>query len=79
MLHGSGLRLLECLSLRVKDVDLDRRQIMVRRGKGGKDRPALLPDRVREELKLQIELVAKRHRAALAGGRARWTCRMRCG
>jgi integron integrase len=37
-MYGSGLRLLECLTLRVKDVDLDRREIVVRGGKGGKDR-----------------------------------------
>ncbi|MDC0683122.1 phage integrase N-terminal SAM-like domain-containing protein [Sorangium sp. wiwo2] len=43
LLYGSGLRLLEALSIRVQDVDLDRRQIMVRRGKGQHDRPALLP------------------------------------
>lgn len=45
ILYGSGLRLLECLSLRIKDVDLERRQLMVRRGKGDHDRPALLPAR----------------------------------
>ncbi len=56
LLYGSGLRLLECLELRVKDVDLARRQIIVRRGKGQKDRAvplpeavtALLPDHLRE-------------------------------
>jgi integrase len=43
ILYGSGLRLLECLSVRVKDVDLERRLIMVRRGKASHDRAALLP------------------------------------
>ncbi len=43
LLYGSGLRLNECLQLRVKDVDLERRQITVRSGKGGKDRVTLLP------------------------------------
>ena len=43
LLYGSGLRLLECLRLRVKDIDLDYRQILVRQGKGNKDRVTLLP------------------------------------
>ena len=42
--YGSGLRLLECLSLRVKDVDLVRRELRIRRGKGQKDRVTMLPD-----------------------------------
>ena len=46
LLYGSGLRLLECLELRVKDVDPGRRQIIVRRGKGEKDRAVPLPDAV---------------------------------
>src|SRR5262249_504156 len=54
LLYGSGLRLLECLSIRVKDVDLERHQIMVRRGKGEKDRAALLPARVRPDLAAQL-------------------------
>jgi len=69
ILYGSGLRLLECVSIRIKDVDLERRQIMVRRGKGQHDRPALLPVRVRDALSAQIEVVAERHRAELAAGR----------
>jgi integron integrase len=44
LLYGSGLRLLEALRLRVKDVDLVRREIVVRRGKGAKDRVTVLPD-----------------------------------
>ena len=69
LLYGSGLRLLECLALRVKDVDLERKQLMVRRGKGDKDRPALLPERVREGLRAQLDLVARQHRAELGAGR----------
>ena len=45
MMYGSGLRVLECVSLRVKDIDLDRHEIIVRHGKGGKDRRTPLPDR----------------------------------
>jgi integron integrase len=69
MLRGSGLRLLECLALRVKDVDLDRRQITVRRGKGSHDRAVLLPVRVRDGLRAQLDEVARRHRAELEAGR----------
>jgi integrase len=69
LLHGCRLRLNECLSLRYKDVDFERRQMMVRRGKGSKDRPALLPEQVREDLRAQLLLVEKRHRAELAAGR----------
>ena len=47
LLYGSGLRLTECLELRVKDLDLERRQIIVRRGKGDKDRAVPLPESVR--------------------------------
>src|SRR5207253_8506634 len=61
----------EALSLRVKDIDFERRQIMIRRAKGDKDRPALLPARVIAELKHQVECVEKRHRAALRGGQGR--------
>jgi len=46
LMYGSGLRLLEALTLRVKDVDFPGRQITVRRGKGGKDRVTMLPDGV---------------------------------
>ena len=43
MLYGLGLRLLECLRLRIKDLDIDRRQLIVREGKGNRDRATLLP------------------------------------
>ena len=50
LLYGAGLRLQECLELRVKDLDFERREITVRRGKGQKDRRVMLPDAVREVL-----------------------------
>lgn len=50
-LYGSGLRLRECLKLRVKDIDFDCRQILVREGKGAKDRVTMLPGSVVEPLK----------------------------
>jgi integron integrase len=68
LLYGSGLRLGEAVALRVKDVDLERHQITVRRGKGAKDRPALLPSRAHDRLREQLDAVAQRHRAALAVG-----------
>lgn len=57
LLYGSGLRLLKCLRLRVHDIEFDRRQIMVRDGKEGKDRVTVLPDPVAEPLRRQIEKV----------------------
>jgi integron integrase len=47
LMYGAGLRLMECLRLRVKDVDFERGQLMVRDGKGGKDRAVMLPESVR--------------------------------
>ncbi len=57
MLYGSGMRLNECLSLRVKDVDLDLKTITVRDGKGEKDRITVLPDKLTTELKFHINKV----------------------
>jgi integrase len=54
MLYGSGLRLLECRQIRVKDVDLDRRQVVVREGKGDKDRVTVLPARLRGAFEAQV-------------------------
>jgi integrase len=44
LMYGTGMRLMECVSLRVKDVDFDRRETVIRQGKGGKDRITMLPD-----------------------------------
>ena len=64
LLYGSGLRLQELITLRVKDLDLERRQITVREGKGRKDRLTVLPTRSREALLRHLERV----RTALGGG-----------
>jgi integron integrase len=55
LLYGTGMRLMECARLRVKDVDFDRQEIIVRNGKGGKDRRVPLPRRVRESLQQAVE------------------------
>lgn len=54
ILYGTGLRLRECLTLRVKDVDFDRNILIVRCGKGGKDRLVMLPRPIRESLRAQL-------------------------
>ncbi len=63
LLYGSGLRLMEAIRLRVKDVDFDYRQIVVRSGKGAKDRVTPLPSRIEPELRAQIDAVALQHAA----------------
>ena len=59
LLYGAGLRLQECLELRVKDLDFDRGQILVRRGKGGKDRSVPLPGRSVAALRAQLDVVRR--------------------
>lgn len=61
LLYGAGLRLSECCNLRVKDVDFLRSQLTIRRGKGGIDRAAVFPESIREKLREQLDLVAKKH------------------
>ena len=68
LLYGSGLRLLECLRLRVQDVDLARREITVRRGKGGKDRRTMLPEACVMALRQQLEAARVVHRRDLDDG-----------
>jgi integron integrase len=71
LLYGSGLRLLECLRLRIKDIDPQRNEITVRDGKGGKDRVTMLPTAVREPLLTQLEKVRRQHAKDLACGLGR--------
>jgi integron integrase len=63
LLYGSGLRLLECCSLRVKDLDLDRGEIRVRRGKGARDRVTMLPQLLVEPLRVHLRETHVRMRA----------------
>src|SRR5690606_14946667 len=69
LLYGAGLRLLEALHLRVKDVLLQRREIVVRGGKGGHDRLTMLPDSLQNMLRRQLEHVAAQHTRDLAQGK----------
>ncbi len=71
LLYGSGLRLQECLEVRVKDVDFDRHQLLVRRGKGQKDRRTMLPDRVEAPLRAHLVDMKRRHERDLADGLGR--------
>jgi integron integrase len=68
LLYGTGMRLMEGLRLRVKDVDFDRREIVVREGKGGKDRVTMLPDSLVEPLRAQFVRVKALHTRDLAEG-----------
>lgn len=69
LLYGCGLRLLEALRLRVKDVDFGRLQITVRGGKGDNDRVTMLPISVAERLQAHLAEARQRHEAELAAGR----------
>jgi integrase len=68
LLYGSGLRLLESLHMRVKDVDFERLEIAVRDGKGGKDRVTMLPATCKQELLDHLERVAISTGRISAGG-----------
>ena len=68
LLYGSGLRMMECLRLRVKDIDFDYRTITVRDGKGEKDRIVPLPETIIPDLRRQIERVRLLHEEDLAAG-----------
>jgi integron integrase len=70
LLYGAGLRLMEALRLRVKDLDFEYRQIIVRDGKGAKDRVTVLPDSLVEHLRVHLVDVRERHRIALRDGYA---------
>src|SRR5689334_20875030 len=54
LLYGTGMRLMECLRMRVKDLDLQRVEIVVRQGKGGRDRVTMAPRALTAELRLQL-------------------------
>ena len=68
LLYGAGLRLLECARLRIKDVDLTTHQVLVRDGKGEKDRVTLLPHGMKHDLARHLDFVRVQHRGDLANG-----------
>ena len=68
LLYGSGLRLMECVRLRVKDMDFEYEQIIVRDGKGQKDRVTMLPLSLKEPLQRHLEKVKAIHEADLKAG-----------
>ncbi|GIV98809.1 tyrosine-type recombinase/integrase [Roseiflexus sp.] len=68
ILYGSGLRLMECLRLRVKDIDFGNHQIIVRDGKGEDDRVTILPDSLIPHLQRQIQTVQRIHQTDLGDG-----------
>ena len=68
LLYGSGLRLLECLRLRVKDLDFTRNEVTVRQGKGNKDRVTMLPESLKPKLLEHLERVRRLHGKDLAQG-----------
>lgn len=68
LLYGAGLRLMECLRLRVKDIDFARNEIHVRAGKGDKDRVTMLPAAVKDPLRHHLEQVKRQHETDAGNG-----------
>ncbi|WP_434032026.1 integron integrase [[Pseudomonas] boreopolis] len=68
LLYGTGMRLMECVRLRIKDVDFGRYEIVVRDGKGGKDRRTILPQSLREALLAQVEEARRVHARDIEAG-----------
>jgi integron integrase len=68
LIYGAGLRLLECCQLRVKDIDLERNEVRVRDGKGGRDRVTMLPSSLKVPLAQHLAVVKAQHVADLAAG-----------
>jgi len=68
LLYGTGMRIMECLRLRVKDIDFARGEIVIREGKGAKDRVTMLPRTLADPLRTHLERVKALHEADLAEG-----------
>ena len=68
LLYGCGLRLMECVRLRVKDVDFGQGRIFIRNSKDGKDRTVILPDSIQQELQEQIDYVIALHNEDIREG-----------
>jgi len=72
-LYGTGMRISECLSLRIKDIDINNRMILIHDGKGSKDRAGLLPDSIIQDIKTQMNYVRMVHDEDLSKGHGRTT------
>jgi integron integrase len=68
IMYGSGLRLMECVRLRIQDVDLGQGRIFVRGGKGNKDRTTIMPEKLKPMLRTQVDSVKALHAEDLANG-----------
>ncbi len=68
LMYGTGMRLMECLTLRVQDIDFERSEILVRNGKGAKDRVTMLPETLKEPLEEHLARVREIHEADRAEG-----------
>ena len=68
LLYGAGLRLRECLELRIKDIDFDRGEIVIRQGKGHKDRVTVFPSAAKRPLSAHLDVVRRQHHDDLARG-----------
>ena len=68
LLYGSGLRIKECLRLRVKDVDLERNLVIIHEGKGDKDRVVPFSSKIKEDLRLHLKMIALQHERDLRNG-----------
>ena len=68
LLYGSGLRVLEALRLRVKDLEFSVQQIIVRSGKGSKDRVSVMPSSLIDPLRIHLQRVREQHELAMQGG-----------
>jgi integron integrase len=68
LIYGAGLRLMECLRLRVQDIDFSRNEVLVRDGKGAKDRITMLPESLKKPLREHLQRVRMIHEKDLSGG-----------
>ncbi len=68
LLYGTGMRLMECMRLRVKDVDFERAEIVIRQGKGAKDRLTMLPRSLVQPLQAQLAEASRIHERDKAAG-----------
>lgn len=71
IMYGTGLRLAECIGLRIQDIDFEKNHIVVRRGKGAKDRLTMLPQALSQQIKTQIEVAKRLHAFDLNQGYGR--------